>query len=96
MNKLDEFVSELLAAKGVAETPELHAELLEKINDKIDRAILEALPGDVLDQMENSINDNTITEDAVKELIEKSGINTEEITFQALEAFRDEFLNEEA
>ena len=96
MEKLDEFISELLEARGVEETLENHAELLEKVNDKIDRAILAALPGEALDRMEGALEDGSATENMVKNLVEGSGINVEEITIKALEDFRDEFLNGEA
>ena len=96
MEKLDEFISELLEARGVEETLENHAELLEKVNDKIDRAILAALPGEALDRMEGALEDGSATENMVKNLVEGSEINVEEITIKALEDFRDEFLNGEA
>ena len=95
MDKLDTFVSELLTAKNMPDTLEAHGELLEKLNDRIDRAILEALPGDDFDKLEEAINSGAATEDEIKGILENANINAEEITTKVLENFRDEFLKEE-
>lgn len=95
MDKLDTFVSELLTAKNMPDSPEAHGELLEKLNDRIDRAILESLPGDDFDRLEAAINGGAATEDGLKEILDKADINTEAIMTTVLENFRDEFLKEE-
>lgn len=89
---LDEFVSRLLRAKGQSDEPSMHAKLLEKLNDKIDNAILMALPGDKLDYLEQSIDDGTLTEDGVKDALENSGIDSDAVITGALEEFRDDYL----
>lgn len=95
MEKLDEFVSGLLKAKNMPDTPEAHGELLEKLNDRIDRAILEALPGDDFNKLEEAVNGGAATEDGLKEILDKADIDTETIMTTVLEDFRDEFLKEE-
>ncbi len=89
---LDLFVSRLLKAKGQQDEPSMHARLLEKLNDKIDNAILMALPGDRLDYLEQSIDDGTLTEDGVKSVLNNSGIDSEAVITDALEEFRDDYL----
>ena len=89
---LDAFVSRLLAAKGQNDEPSVHASLLDKLNQKIDTAILMALPGDKLDYLEQSMDDGSLTEDGVKNVIESADIDSDSIISHALEEFRDEFL----
>ena len=91
-DSLDVFVSRLLRAKGQADEPSMHARLLEKLNDKIDNAILMALPGDRLDYLEQSIDDGTLTEDGVKSVLNNSDIDSEAVITDALEEFRDDYL----
>lgn len=89
---LDIFVSRLLKAKGQTDEPGVHAKLLEKLNDKIDNAILMALPGEKLDYLEQSIDDGSLTEDGVKSVLENSGIDSDAVITGALEEFRDDYL----
>ncbi len=89
---LDDFVSRLLAAKGQSDEPQAHASLLDKLNQKIDTAILMALPGDQLDFLEQSMDDGSLTEDGVKSVLENSGVDSDSIISHALEEFRDDYL----
>lgn len=91
-DSLDIFVSRLLRAKGQSDEPSMHAKLLEKLNDKIDNAILMALPGDRLDYLEQSIDDGTLTEDGVRSVLSGSGIDSEAVITGVLEEFRDDYL----
>ncbi len=91
-DSLDIFVSRLLRAKGQSDEPSMHAKLLEKLNDKIDNAILMALPGDRLDYLEQSIDDGTLTEDGVRSVLNSSGIDSEAVITGVLEEFRDDYL----
>ncbi len=92
---LNDFVSSLLLAKGKEDEPKAHADLFERVNEKINRAILEALPADQLDYIENIIDDGTITEEKVTNTLEGSEIDEEEIVSRAMIEFKNEYLGDE-
>lgn len=91
---LDEFVSGLLNAKGISDTPEEHANLLEKVNAKVDQAILVSLPENDFNQISQLSNDPA-NEARIREILDNADIDAETITFDALKEFRDAYLGGE-
>ena len=90
-NKLDVFVSDLLAAKGMADDPETHAELLEQVESVVNQAVIEALPSDDISRLEYLVNNNP-TEAEITDLMENADFNAEAVIKRTLESFRDKFL----
>lgn len=95
------FAEGLLIEKGLGEMePEVKEEmvedLLERINAFVDRAALESLPPEKLEELNRMIDNDTATPDNVAELIKNSGQNTDEMVAKALEKFRDVYLGQEA
>lgn len=93
------FAEGLLIEKGLGEMePEVKEEmvedLLERINAFIDRAALESLPAEKLEELDQMIDGNTATEENVAELIKNFGVNTDEMVAKALEKFRDVYLGQ--
>lgn len=91
------FAEGLLIEKGLGEMePEVKEEmvedLLERINAFVDRAALESLPQEKLEELDQMIDNNTATAENVAELIKTSGQNTDEMVAKALEKFRDIYL----
>lgn len=96
-NDLDTFVSDLIKAHGQMIDDELtHAKMLKEVNDRIDVALLSALPGGKLDAIEDAVKEGTITEDMVTQALESSDIDASAIITETLENFRNEYLNGEA
>ena len=90
-NKLDVFVSDLLAAKVMADDPETHAELLEQVESVVNQAVIEALPSDDISRLEYLVNNNP-TEAEITDLMENADFNAEAVIKRTLESFRDKFL----
>lgn len=93
-DNLDTFVSELIKANGQIVDDELtHAKMLKEVNDRIDHALLSALPGSKLDAIEEAIKNNTATEDMITDALESADIDAAAIITETLEDFRNEYLN---
>ena len=93
---LSAFAAGLLAEKGLGEMDDetksdmIH-DLVERITTFVNRAVLEALPSDKLDAI-NQLPDDTSIEE-VNKIIQTSGINVDQITANALEKFRSIYLS---
>jgi hypothetical protein len=88
---LDIFVSDLLAAKGMKDDPETHAELLAVVQENVNQAIIGALPSADVARLEYLANSDP-TEEEIAQLIENADFDHTEVVKRALEKFRDEFL----
>ena len=88
---LDVYVSDLLAAKGMKDDPETHAELLDAVQEAVNHAIIGALPSADVARLEYLSNSEP-TEEEITRLIENADFNSEEVVKRALERFRDDFL----
>ena len=93
---LSEYVAQLMKAKGVADSEEARAELLEKVNDAVDEALLEALPLDQLDKLEAAAKEDAIGENMIDDLLDEAGVDAEQITAETLAQFKDSYLKGEA
>ncbi|MBR5027473.1 hypothetical protein IKX64_02735 [Candidatus Saccharibacteria bacterium] len=88
---LDVYVSDLLAAKGMKDDPETHAELLEAVQTAVNQAIIGALPSSDVARLEY-YSYNEPTKEEIAQLLENAKFNPEEVVRRALERFRDLFL----
>lgn len=88
---MDAYVSDLLAAKGMNDDPETHAELLEQVEKVVDQAVIDALPSGDKTRLEYIANNNP-TEEEVTNILENADFNVDAVIKQTLENFRDRFL----
>lgn len=99
---LESFVLEMIEEKGVAEEQKesKKAELLEKLNQEIDRSLVSALPDEELEKLGKIVDeddgDEVATEKKVHALFYGSGVDFREVVKRVIEDFREKYLKEEA
>lgn len=86
------YVEQLIADKGLNPNDRLIAELTEKIHHKINREVVNNLPMEAVDR----INNEDLSDEEIANLVEESGIDIEKITEEAMNKFRNDYLKEEA
>ena len=94
---LEAFAKGLLVEKGLGEMDdetraEMIKDLVERITTFVNRAVLEALPEDKLEQI-NQLADGDVSVDEINKVVQESGIDTDQITTNALEKFRSIYLD---
>ena len=99
---MDYFVDQLLAAKGIAKDydeevrKELHRDLKERLVGHINEALIEQLPDDKLEALGQEIDNKSATTEKVREIVQSSGINVEDITAKAMTTFGQIYLGDTA
>ena len=94
---IENFARGLLIEKNLGEMDEntekdMINDLIERVNAFIDRAVLESLPKEKLDELDNMIDNDTATPEAVAQLIQSSGIDANTISVEAMAKFREVYL----
>lgn len=92
---LETYVVNLLRVKGEPETAEVRTDLLKRVNDAVDQALIEALPIEQLDKLENATKESRVDDNLVEQLLNETGINSETVIRKALDSFRREYLEGE-
>ncbi len=92
------FAEGLLVEKNLGEMDEatekdMVQDLIERINDFINRAVLENLPKEKLDELDTMIENNTATPEAVAQLIQSSGVDASAVSIEAMAKFREVYLD---
>lgn len=95
---LDMYVEQLIAEKDLGDLDdevkaEIHNDLKERVLFQVNRAVIAALPDAELDELNKSIDDGSINEDKMAELVKRSGINTDDIVQRTMVEFREVYLN---
>ncbi len=72
---------------------EMIEDLVERMMDFVNRAVLEQLPEAEMAELDQMIAKDEATDEKIGELIQRAGIDTSEATMQALEKFREIYLN---
>ena len=96
-DELDGFVDSLIEKKNLKGlTPEgretVARELKELVVEEINRAIIDALPDDKLDELDRITSQENFNPEDVQKLIADSGINTAKITTETLLYFESFYL----
>ena len=90
---LDIYLSELIAAKGISDTPEAREALANEINAALDQALIEALPLAQLDKLENATKDGGELPDGfIEQLLNEAGIDPNVIIDKILQEFRNNYV----
>lgn len=98
-NSFKSFVKEMLATKEWSSKVEpsgleqLQADLENRLMDQIDRAIVEALPEEKVDGL-NDLLDKEASEDDIRQYVAKSGVDVKKITVETMLRFRALYLDE--
>lgn len=89
---LDRYLSELIATKGISDTPEAREALANEVNNALDQALIEALPLAQLDKLENATKDGGELPDGfIEQLLNEAGIDPNVIIDKALQEFRNNY-----
>lgn len=88
----------LLREKGFTDLDEetegeMIQDLVERMTDFVNRAILEELPEEKMAELDQMIAEERASDEEVGRLIQESGIDTSVATMKALEKFREIYLN---
>lgn len=95
--QLEEFVDDMLTEKnlpGLTDDvrPEVIKEVVQTLRELINRAIIEALPDDKLDELNKLAEDPSVTNERISELIGASGVDIPHITANTMLRFRELYL----
>lgn len=88
----------LLQEKGFSDLDEetegeMIQDLVERMTDFVNRAVLEELPEEKMAELDQMIAEERATDEEVGRLIQESGVDASAATMQALEKFREVYLN---
>lgn len=88
----------LLREKGFTDLDEetegeMIQDLVERMTDFVNRAVLEELPEEKMAELDQMIAEERASDEEVGRLIQESGIDTSVATMEALEKFREIYLN---
>ena len=93
---LSKFISDIIDAKGYKTLDsdvrrQLEQDLKNRLLDQIDRAVLEALPENKIDGL-NDLLDRDASQQEVQQYIANSGVDTKKITLETMLRFRSLYL----
>ena len=89
------YLDELLKKRHVTATPEQRIQLLTYLDRQVNTALLEALPDEYLDKLENAATAGTVSDDMIERFLTENGKDPEAIISSTLEKFEKQFLKEE-
>ncbi len=97
MDKIHEFMGNLLDQKGITDIEEdarqhLIEDMTEMLMQQIDRAAIDALPEEKAIELANGLQDGSIKEEDVPNFMKESGLNLEEISLVTMMRFKDLYL----
>ncbi len=95
--QLEEFVDDMLTEKnlpGLSDDvrPDVIKEVVQTLQELINRAIINALPDDKLEEISKRIEDENTSLVQIQDLVQQSGIDTEKIVTNTLIEFRRLYL----
>lgn len=95
--QLEEFVDNMLTEKnlpGLSDDvrPDVIKEVVQTLRELINRAIIEALPDDKLNELNKLSEDPSVTNERISELIGSSGVDIPHITANTMLRFRELYL----
>ena len=92
MQNLDEFVDKLIADKGISLSPEEKTKLKDRINDRVNRAVLSHLSEEQLQELAEQVDNPSFDSAKMDEYFAKANINIDEILKKETNDFRNEYL----
>ena len=92
MQNLDEFVEKLTADKGISLSPEEKSKLKDRINDRVNNAVLSHLSEEQLQELSELVKEPSFDSAKMDEYFAKTDINIDEILEKETNDFRNEYL----
>ena len=92
---LAKFVEQMMREKGV-DSQEEKEQLIEILNDRIDKAIIGALPDDRLVALNEELDEDEPSDKKIDAIIYGSGVDFEQTVSVAMKEFKNEYLGREA
>lgn len=94
---LDKFLNDILADKNLSGVNDeargyLISDLKTRLTDQINRALIDALPGEKTDEFNTLLDDESITDEQVQQFMIDSGIDVKRIAARAMLVFRDLYM----
>ncbi len=92
--KIEEFVSQMIADKGTEVGDEEKEKLINELNDKIDGAVIDALPDDKAIMLNNLLEEKgeSVTEDEIIAVISGAQEEIKGAVEKIMNEFREDFL----
>jgi hypothetical protein len=99
-DELNQFIRDILAEKqlsGVDESvrEQLVVDMKQRMLDQINRALIEALPDEKIDEFSAMLDDPEASDQIVQDFMMRSGVDVKRVTLQAMLTFRDLYLGNE-
>lgn len=96
-DKLSQFIDEIIESKQLSGmTPEVRAQLKEdllgQLEDRINAALVEAMPPAKVDELNYMLDQEGVTDAQITEFIAGSGVNTTQVAASTMLQFRDLYL----
>jgi hypothetical protein len=95
--ELDRFINQILDEKQLSGvTPEVRvqlvADLKERLLDQINRALITALPEEKIVEFNLLLDDETASDEAIRQFITNSGVDVQKVTLQTMLRFSELYL----
>ncbi len=98
-DELDRFIGDMLAEKdlpGLHDDEEVFEELAkdlkQRLLDQIDRAVIDALPDERVDDLNALMDQSETTDVQIHEFIVSAGVDTKQVAIDTMLRFRDLYL----
>lgn len=97
-DELDRFINEMLEAKklsGVTDDvrSQLVSDLKQRLYDQINRALIDALPDEKMDEFERLLDDASLDDGSIQQFIINSGVDVKRVTTATMLRFYDLYVN---
>lgn len=98
---LDKFINEIITLKNLPGLNEdvrmqLVIDLKERLLNKINRALIDALPEEKVNSLNDILDRENVSDDEVQQFIAQSGVNINKVTIETMLLFRDQYLQTSA
>ncbi len=101
MDELDNFISSILEAKQLSGVnDDVRANLIEdmrgRLLDQINRALIDSMPDDKIDQFNDLLEQDGVSDEQLQQFIKDSGVDIPTVTASTMLRFRELYLGTEA
>lgn len=96
-SSIRKFLDHLVLSKNISgQTPEIRRNLVSQLEKvllrQINLAVINAMPDDKLDELEQGLYYYGVTDDQIRQLVVDSGIDTGKIAYEVMMKFKDYYL----
>lgn len=99
MDNVEQFIDQLLDTRGVEAEGEVREQLKQdmrqRLLDQIDRAVINALPEDKLEELSAKLDDENFSDDEMFKFVSESGVDAQRIALETMLQFRYLYLGED-